>query len=76
MILISLLLLFLYSITASAATLETVGAYPCSGDKSVINVSNFTFSFDEASNNVTYAVQAFSTEQVRVLGKTFLIKFY
>jgi len=68
--LIPLFLLFFYSIlSAYAATLETVGAYPCSNDETVINVSNFTFSFDEATNNITYVAQAYSSEQVRVLGK-------
>lgn len=85
MMFLYLTLLFLALIgLVSAATLETVGAYPCSGEQSIISVSNFSFTFDKNSNNVSYTVEAFSTQQVQVLGKstwsafllfTFLIPF-
>lgn len=69
-------LLFLLIPTVNADTLKTVGAYACVGsDSSIINVSNFTFVFDKASNNVTYFVEGYSQEQVSVIGMFFLLFF-
>lgn len=64
-------LLFILCIdVAQAATLKTVGAYPCSGSgESLIQVTNFTFTFDKDSNNVTYYAEGYSPRQISVIGK-------
>lgn len=64
-------LLFILCIDfAQAATLKTVGAYPCAGSgESLIQVTNFTFMFDKDSNNVTYHVEGFSPRRISVIGK-------
>lgn len=67
--LILLLLLALFVPAISADTLKTVGAYPCSaGDQGIITVSDFTFVFDRASNNVTYNVEGNSAATVPIIG--------
>lgn len=53
----------------SAATLNTVGAYACSEEESIITVTNFNFTFDQASSKVTYVVDAYSAQEVEVIGK-------
>lgn len=50
-------------------TLKTDGAYPCNDLQSVITVSEFQFTFDKQSNNVTYTLEAFSQANVDVIGK-------
>lgn len=52
-----------------AATLHTVGAYPCNGDQSEITVSNFTVIFDKDTNIVTYTVEGYSSRMVKVIRK-------
>lgn len=66
----SLTAIFLFCGVTFADTLKTEGAYACTGfGDSLVQVSNFTFIFDRATNNVTYYVEGISKEEVSIIGK-------